>query len=315
MAVAATVVISSLNEGAHLWRTVQSCVETTTNLPVEILIADDNSRDGSVEEVRHRFPDVRIVAHDRRRGVSRTKNLGARAASGGVLVFLDGHSKPEPGSLARLIDDVEQLDGRAVITPAVSALNTEVWQNQLDQVGYGYHLELTEFKCRWSGVDSLRRRGRFYESPALIGCCFAISRTLYDELGGFDLGMKQWGVEDIDFGLRAWLMGSLILNDSEAVVGHRFRRSFDNFEVSAVHPLVNQLRMARKTFASELWLEWLAACKQRHAAWPGLWQETCTVLAQERETLESQREYLLQHRMRDEYWFADYFNLSWPCRI
>lgn len=310
-----SVVIASLNEGESLWKTVRSCLETTAELDCEILIADDSSLDQSLDEVRSRFPGVRIVAHDARRGVSPTKDLGARSASGDVLVFLDGHCKPERGSIARLVRGVEEFDGRAIVTPTVAVLDAESWKNQRKVAGNGYYVELTEFKCGWADKNTLRRRGRFYESQALIGCCVAVSRTLYAELLGFDIGMRQWGAEDIDFGLKAWFTGSLILNEPRAVVGHRFRASFDNYELTAIHPLANQLRMARKHFSDAVWDEWLAACQRRHEAWPDLWSQVWSTFEQGRESVERERAYLFQHRSRDEYWFADYFNLPWPRRV
>lgn len=310
----ATIVIASLNEGECLWKTVRSCVETAGGLDCEILIADDDSHDVSLDEVRHRFPDVRLVAHDTRRGVASTKDLGARSASGDVLVFLDGHCKPEPEAVRRLVEDVEQLDGRAIITPAVPVLNTERWENQRETAGYGYWIELREFKCGWSDKGMLRQWGRFYESQALIGCCVAMTRDLYEELLGFDTGMRQWGSEDLDFGLKAWFMGSLILNDPDAVVGHRFRAAFDNFDVTALHPLVNQLRMARKNFSDPVWEEWLSMCGRRYESWPDFWNRVWSALEQGWESLERERSHLLSHRTRDEYWFGEYFDLPWPRR-
>jgi GT2 family glycosyltransferase len=307
----ATIVIASLNEGESLWRTVQSCLETTSGLDREILVADDGSQDGSLDRVRSCCSEVRVVASDTRRGVASTKDLGARAASGDVLVFLDGHCKPAPGAIARLIEDVEQFDGRAVITPAVSPLNTETWESQ-GPVGNGYWLELTQFRSGWCDTARLRRRGRFYESPALIGCCVAMSRGLYDELLGFDTGMREWGSEDVDFGLKAWFLGSLILNDPKAVIAHRFRSSFDNFEVGAVHPLVNQLRMARKNFEESNWQVWLTDASRRYQSAPELWTQVWSAFEQGRQTVERERAHIHDHRTRDEYWFADYFSLSWP---
>ena len=117
----ATIVIASLNESANLARTIQSCLDTTDGLDYEIVVADDSSADGSIDELATQHPGVRIVRHERRQGVASTKDLGARSASGDVLVFLDGHCKPEPGAIARLVDDVRELDGRAVITAATAA--------------------------------------------------------------------------------------------------------------------------------------------------------------------------------------------------
>ena len=310
----ATVVIASLNEGARLWKTARSCIDTTVGLGYEVLVADDGSDDGSLEELRHRCGDVRVVTHDARRGVASTKDLGARSALGEVLVFLDGHCKPEAGAIARLVADVEEMDGRAVVTPAVPALDTDTWENRRDVVGYGYAIELAQFTCRWADRATLRRRGRFLESQALIGCAVAMHRDLYEELQGFDTGMRQWGSEDIDFGLRVWMMGSLILNDPDAVVGHRFRATFDNFEVTPSHTLSNQLRMARKNFDDPVWKQWLAACQRRYEPWRDLWTEAWSAFEQDRTSIDAARTHLLEHRTRDEYWFADYFDLPWPRR-
>ena len=49
------------------------------------------------------------------------------------------------------------------------------------------------------------------------------------------------GVEDMDFGLKSSLMGFPILHDSQAVIGHRFRESFNNYSVPGEHVVANSL--------------------------------------------------------------------------
>ena len=113
--------------------------------------------------------------------------------------------------------------------------------------------------------------------------------------------MKEWGVEDLDFGLKAWLMGLMVLNDPKALVGHRFRRAFDNYTVGAVHPLANQLRMARKHFTESVWLEWLRTPTRLPGMARTVERRVTRALAQEADSLERERAYLLERRMRDEY--------------
>ncbi|HUQ68330.1 MAG TPA: glycosyltransferase, partial [Planctomycetaceae bacterium] len=316
-----TLVIAAHNEGDRLWQTVRSCVESCAGLDSEIVVADDCSSDGSVTEMARRFPLARVVRHEERRGASPTKALGARHARGEVLVFLDGHCHPEPGAIARLVADVEHLKGQAIITPAVPALCTARWKNATGQIGHGYRLDLERFDCGWLPLETLRaapHRGRqFYESPALIGCALALSRELYDTLWGFDAHMLFWGVEDLDFGLKCWLMGYPILHDPEAVIGHRFRQAFDNYEVPLEQLLVNQLRMARKQFAPGVWSDWVERCRQRHpgrlADHPeGLWARVWTLFEEQRASAESERSYLQSRRVRDEFWYAERFGLDWP---
>lgn len=171
-----SLIIAAHNEGAALWKTVASCVETCAGLDYEIVVADDASFDDSLVELRRRFPNVRIVAVDDRQGASPTKDLGAQEAHGEVLIFLDGHCKPEDGAIRHLVEGVEQLQGQAILTPAVAALDVERWKSSPRQIGHGYFVELEDFHCGWLPLSELHlvqeKRRRFYESPALIGCAW-----------------------------------------------------------------------------------------------------------------------------------------------
>lgn len=306
----ASILIAAHNEGELLARTVGSCVETTEGLDVEIVVVDDASSDGCAEEAKRRFPFIRVFRHRRRRGCSATKDSAARHARGDVLVFLDGHSKPEKWAIERLVNDVEDTWGRVVVTPAVLSLDAVRWENRHSHVGFGYRVDLKTFGCGWVDRSEMWRQGKFYESPCLCGCCLAVSRKLYNYLLGFDRHMEQWGVEDLDFGLKAWLVGDGILHDPDARIGHRFRERFDNFTVDAMAVPVNQLRAARKNLSDPVWNAWLERFRSEHSPedWVRIWRR----FRKRRRSLEKERRYLFRHRKRDEYWYAARFGLSWP---
>ncbi len=166
---------------------------------------------------------VRVVRNAISQGVSATKDLGGRSARGTILVFLDAHCKPERGAIERLADDVAMLNGQAVVAPRIAALDESTWENHLNHCGNGYLLDLETFEERWVRLKTLRRYRSFYASPNLAGCCLAVSRRLFEELGGFDSRMRGWGSEQVDFGLKAWLLGFYLVNDVHAVIGHQFR--------------------------------------------------------------------------------------------
>jgi hypothetical protein len=62
-----------------------------------------------------------------------------------VLVFLDGHTKPEPGAIDLLVAHVENCDGQAVITPKVPTLDVRRWLNEHARAGSGYTHDLLTF--------------------------------------------------------------------------------------------------------------------------------------------------------------------------
>jgi glycosyltransferase involved in cell wall biosynthesis len=317
----ASIIIATHNEGEALSKTIESCIETSAGLDHEIILADDASTDGSVELAERRFTQVRVHRHPERQGVSPTRVLGARNAKGEVLVFVDGHTNPAPGSLARLVADVEETRGRAVLTPQIAALDVQRWSNDTAQRGHGYGFDLLTLECRWlqlKEMRAVRERGRqYYESPAVIGCVMAVGRELYDRLWGFDPHMRFWGCEDLDLGLKCWTMGYRILHDPQVVVGHRFRSQFDNFEVPLEHVVVNQLRLGRKNFTHAVWAEWVDHQREQHAG-PlaghphGLWAEAWHVFELGRESAEQERAYLMARRQMDEFQYAERFGLNWP---
>ena len=151
----ASIIIASHQEGDLLYKTVDSCVETCAGLDCEIIVSDDASTDGSIDRVAKHWPQVRVIRHETRQGASPAKASGASSARGDVLVFLDGHTKPEQDAIRRLIEGVEALEGQAILTPAVPSLDTARWRNLESPVGHGYYLDLQTFDSGWLGLDRM----------------------------------------------------------------------------------------------------------------------------------------------------------------
>jgi glycosyltransferase involved in cell wall biosynthesis len=312
----ASIVIPSHNERDLLLKTVRSCLETVGDLDCELVVADDASEDGSAEEVAKQFEIVRIAHHCERRGVSATKDLGARNARGDVLLFLDGHCKPEPGAIARLVATVEEWDGNVVVTPSVAPLDPERWECDLDVLGHGFSINLGTCESGWIGLDEMQpvrgpKGGLYYKQPTIIGCCVATGRRLYEELRGFDVGMRSFGSEDLDFGLKSWSLGYPVIHDVEPVIGHRFRDRARNYTVPFEHAYANQLRMVRKHLGDASWSAWIKRFDSVRDQ--PLWEATWSVFLDGYASLEDERAYLMARRRHDEFWHATEFNLGWPC--
>jgi GT2 family glycosyltransferase len=316
-----SVLIGAHNEGSRLWHTVESILESGMGKDAEVVVADDASTDGSSAELRRRFPQIVVVDQRERSGVAATRGLAVRQARGETLVFLDGHTKPGRGAIDRLVSSVERTSGKAIVTPRIEGLDDKTWKSLPQQLGSGYALDLETFDSWWLSDKKMKEvkvgGQTFFESPALVGCSLAVSRELYDKLWGFDVHMRQYGVEDLDFALKAWLMGARVLHDPEATIAHRFQHLFNDYEVGAEYPLANQIRSARKNFTQTVWEEWVERAREnnrkRLAGHPeGLWARAWEIFQQDRVSAEHERAYLMSHRIRDEFWYAKRFERSWP---
>jgi glycosyltransferase involved in cell wall biosynthesis len=87
--------------------------------PLEVIVIDDGSTDGSLAVARSCHPSVRAVAQPGA-GLAAALNHGVRLANGGLLAFLDADDLWPPGKLGRqtsLLDqrpDVDAVFGHAV---------------------------------------------------------------------------------------------------------------------------------------------------------------------------------------------------------
>ena len=103
--------------------------------PYDVLLVDNASTDGSVETVRRDFPDVRIVETGANLGFAEGNNVGARAAAGDWLAFLNNDTEPEPAWLARLWAAAAAKPEFALFTSRLVFLDDP---SRIDSAGDGY---------------------------------------------------------------------------------------------------------------------------------------------------------------------------------
>lgn len=302
-------IIASYNDGELLANTVASVYETFGHAHPEVIVSDDGSVDNGSDDCLARFPEVRLIRQSERSGPSPAKDRAARLAAGDAFVFLDAHCKAEAGAFAELVENVRRRPS-TVFVPEVPALDVENWNNKLHQSGCGAKLDLVSLRTPWAKPGELPAEDGFVLSPGLVGCCAAMSRSLYFKLLGFDQDMRFWGAEDADFGLKVWLSGGEVLCVTKVFVGHRFQARFDRYEVPHEHVLANQMRMAYKNFAVENWRAWLN--RRRDEADRDVWEAAWRVFCERRGSVEVERMALSRSRVRDECWFARKFGLPWP---
>jgi GT2 family glycosyltransferase len=95
-----SVVIRSKDEAGRLKLTLASLARQSA--AAEVVVVDDGSRDetpGVIEEAR-RAMALTVVRHETPRGRAAAANAGARAATGHVLLFLDGDTMAGPDFVA-----------------------------------------------------------------------------------------------------------------------------------------------------------------------------------------------------------------------
>ena len=104
-----SVLITAYNRRDQIERCVRSCTQQTFE-DFEIVVVDDASTDGTARVViAIDEPRLRVVTHDRNRGISPARATAVAHAQGQWLVMVDSDWELFPHSLARLRALIDEL--------------------------------------------------------------------------------------------------------------------------------------------------------------------------------------------------------------
>ncbi len=104
----ASIVIVSFNTREILRECLQSVLLEAEGLNAEIIVVDNNSRDGSDEMVEREFPQVRLIRADTNLGFGSANNLALEQAHGRYFVLLNSDAFLRPGALAIAIRHMDE---------------------------------------------------------------------------------------------------------------------------------------------------------------------------------------------------------------
>jgi GT2 family glycosyltransferase len=113
------IVIVSYNTRSDLENCLQSLHDHPPRASHEIIVVDNASRDGSVEAVRSRWPDVGVIALDSNAGFARANNEGIRRTRSELVLLLNSDTLVPEGAIDRLIAGLRELPGASVVGPRI----------------------------------------------------------------------------------------------------------------------------------------------------------------------------------------------------
>ena len=85
--------------------------EARTDAPVEILVHDDASRDGSVALLREKYPQVHVLASEQNVGFCVGNNRLVAAARGDYVLLLNNDAALAPDAVRRLLEAAQSIGG------------------------------------------------------------------------------------------------------------------------------------------------------------------------------------------------------------
>ncbi|XP_076070446.1 putative polypeptide N-acetylgalactosaminyltransferase 10 [Mytilus galloprovincialis] len=266
----ASVIVPFHNEHwTTLLRTAWSAVERSPpGLLKEVILVDDFSSKEFLKQklddyVSEEFKDfstiVKVVRAKKREGLIRTRLLGAKAATGDVLIFLDSHCETNVNWLPPLLDPIQE-DYKTVVCPFIDVVDYETFAYRAQDEGARGAFDWEFFYKRLPlRPEDLRQPAEPFNSPVMAGGLFAISSKWFWEMGGYDPGLDIWGGEQYELSFKIWQCGGKMIDAPCSRIGHIYRK-FAPFANPGVGDFVgrNYKRVA------EVWMDEYATYLYNH---------------------------------------------------
>lgn len=215
----ATVVIPAWNAWEHTRECLVRLV-STIEAGDSVVVTDNGSSDGTAAGLAADFPWVRVERLARNLGFASGCNIGAAAASGDVVVFLNNDTIPTQDWLARLLRPFD--DGAVVATGPRS--NFVSGPQCVPDASYlpGGTVALDSFVRRWQADHD----GATEPVERLVGFCLAVRREAFFAIGAFDERFGIGSYEDDDLCRRLREDGGTLLMVHDSFVHHHGHATF-----------------------------------------------------------------------------------------
>jgi len=241
-----SVVIPNWN-GAHHLPVCLDSLRRQAYAPLEILVVDNASTDGSRELLTRDYPEVHLIALPQNQGFTGACNAGIQAAQGEIIALLNNDTEVDPGWAAALVDAFARHPEAGLVASKILLFDR---RDHLHTAGDLFRVDGRLFN---RGVWE-KDEGQYDEETYVFSACggaAAYRRTMLDEIGLLDDDFF-FSCEDMDLAWRAQLAGYRCVYTPAAVVYHRLSATGGGVTAS-YHDGRNLIWLLVKNYPGPLW--------------------------------------------------------------
>ena len=220
------VVTVTYSPGPHLDRFLAT-LSHATERPVTVVMADNGSTDGSLEQALARYPNARLMRMDGNIGYGSAMNKGATVVEGCSEFFVIANPDVQwgPGSIDVLIDAAARWPHAGALGPLIRNPDGSVYPSARhlpSLVRGGMHAVVGPV---WRNNPWTKAYRQEHQGPSerpvgwLSGSCLLMRRAAFAEIGGFDERYFMY-MEDVDLGDRLGRAGWLNVYVPSAEILH-----------------------------------------------------------------------------------------------
>jgi hypothetical protein len=189
-----SIIIVNYNSTELLKNCIDSVEKFTTGINFEIIVVDNNSITGDIDELLKFHDRIKLIKNDVNRGFGAANNQGVEVAKGKYVLLLNNDTILFENSIKKVFDFAESLDGNEIIGCKLLNEDKSIQKSVFDfpslvnEFTSNFFLYLIFPKSKYFNKYHLMNRGisRTTEVDVVTGAFLFINRISFDALGGFD---------------------------------------------------------------------------------------------------------------------------------
>jgi glycosyltransferase involved in cell wall biosynthesis len=230
--VSISIVISTYDRPAELYRCLTHLVEQTAHRPVQILVVDNHPSSGLIFPVVEKFPNA-LLLHEPHRGSSYARNRGILASTGEIIVMLDDDIIVSKTWLENLLSPFTRHDVMAV-TGNLLPLELETVAQRWFEIYGGIGCGFDPFEVNGDWFESSHyRTAPTWNCGTLANAAFRASIFSQSKIGLLDeslgIGTPAGSGDDLYLFYKLLKAGHTLIYQPSAYVWHQHYREMSDF--------------------------------------------------------------------------------------
>jgi GT2 family glycosyltransferase len=234
-----SIIVLSFNTKEILIQCIDSIIKESLawGKPVEVIVVDNGSIDGSPQAIRERFRDVIVLENRDNLGFSRGNNRGIRESKGNPVITLNSDTVLSHGFFSKVEREFSSEERIGIIAPRLlnkdGSLQISAYHNYPDPIveifGYTPIGRAAQWILPWVNYPfkyalTAREHDLKQEVSHVKGACLIMDRAMLNEIGGFDEDFFLYR-EETDLCKRAHDCGWKIIYNPEICIYHHHKAS------------------------------------------------------------------------------------------
>lgn len=188
-----------------------------SDIPLDAIVIDNKSTDGTAEVIREKFPEVKLIVSEKNLGFGLGNNIGLQYAIDNdydYVYLLNQDAWIHHDTISKLIEVQNSYTEYGILSPIQLQANGEMLDSNFGKVTCGY-----ASNPRLISDLFFNRAQKMYEVSSVMAAHWLISRECLLKVGGFSPSFPHYG-EDDNYQDRTRYFGFKIGIVTEAIAIH-----------------------------------------------------------------------------------------------